>query len=223
MINAIVTDIEGTTTSVNFVYEVLFPYARNHICTYLQDNKNKPDIKSLLTDIQSEAGKKLSLEQTCALLQQWMDEDRKITSLKTLQGFIWADGYRKGGFTGHIYADVPKKLAEWKQSNISIYVYSSGSIKAQKLLFSHTNYGDLTRYFDAYFDTTTGNKREIDSYRKIASILNLEPDRILFLSDVTQELDAASKAGFNTILVDRKNEFTSEKYRKISSFDEIKL
>ncbi|MGY8814544.1 MAG: acireductone synthase [Gammaproteobacteria bacterium] len=221
MIEAIVTDIEGTTTSVSFVYDVLFPYARKNIASFITSNRNNQIIINQLAEIKKEAGKELDEQQIIQQLFTWMDEDRKITSLKILQGMIWEEGYKNGSFMGHIYEDVPSNLERWRNLNISIYVYSSGSIAAQKLLFGHTDYGDLTSFFTDYFDTTTGNKKESDSYLRIADSIGLEPEKVLFLSDVTEELDAAEKIGMKTVLICREKTSNSNGSSCIHNFHEI--
>ncbi|MGR8951746.1 MAG: acireductone synthase [Gammaproteobacteria bacterium] len=199
MIKAIITDIEGTTSSLSFVKDVLFPYARAHIAAFVRNHADDPEVQQLLADVSREAGRVLDVEQTIAQLIEWIDQDKKVTPLKALQGLIWDEGYRQGAFTGHIYADAAKNLQAWQASGLRLYVYSSGSVHAQKLLFAHTEYGDLTPWFSGYFDTRIGGKREVDSYRHIANALRMPPENLLFLSDIKEELDAAKQAGFHTI------------------------
>ncbi|MGK0297157.1 MAG: enolase-phosphatase E1 [Gammaproteobacteria bacterium] len=223
MIEAIVTDIEGTTTSISFVYDVLFPYARKHIASFITSHRNNQLIINQLADIKREVGKDLDEQQIIHQLLTWMDEDKKISSLKILQGMIWEEGYKNSSFMGHVFEDVPPSLERWKNLNISIYVYSSGSIAAQKLLFSHTEYGDLTSFFADYFDTTTGKKRESNSYLRIAECIDLEPEKILFLSDVTEELDAAVLSGMRTVLICRDKIDKSNDYSCAQNFHEIQI
>jgi enolase-phosphatase E1 len=196
LIQAIVTDIEGTTSSLSFVKDVLFPYARRRVGAFVRANGHRPEVKRLLDDARAAAGKALDVEALIAALERWIDEDRKITPLKALQGLIWEHGYRNSDFQGHVYPDAVRQLRAWRDRGLALYVYSSGSVKAQQLLFAHTAFGDLTNLFSGYFDTTIGGKKEAESYRRIAQALNLPPDRILFLSDVKEELDAARTAGF---------------------------
>jgi enolase-phosphatase E1 len=223
MLKAIITDIEGTTTSISFVYEVLFPYAREHLPAYINEHGSERTVVNLLRAIEIEVDKPLNQRQAIQKLLEWMDEDKKFTPLKDIQGLIWEDGYSKGSFRGHIYKDVPPNLQRWHDLKISLYVYSSGSIKAQKLLFSHSEYGDLTPYFKDFFDTTTGNKRESESYQRIAMGAGFEPEQIMFLSDVVQELDAAAIAGFKTVLVDRDGSVEPCKFNMVRNFNEIQI
>lgn len=222
MIKAIVTDIEGTTSSLSFVKDVLFPYAREHIGEYVRQHANEENIAAILNDVCKEAGKELDTEAIIAQLEQWIDEDKKITPLKNLQGLLWEAGYKNGDFNGHIYADAYKQLTAWQQHGLKLYVYSSGSVYAQKLLFGHTEYGDLNNLFSGYFDTNVGAKIETASYLQIAKELRLAPGDVLFLSDIQAELDAASSAGMQTIWLVR--DVTVDKnatHRQVSNFTEI--
>ena len=143
-IKAIVTDIEGTTSSLSFVKEVLFPYARANLADYVRLHAEEPQVKIVLEETCKEAGAVLDTEQSITQLIQWLDEDKKVTPLKSLQGLIWEAGYQKGDFKGHVYPDAAAYLKAWKAKGLDLYVYSSGSVHAQKLLFAHTEYGDLT-------------------------------------------------------------------------------
>ena len=197
-IRAVLTDIEGTTSSLSFVKDVLFPYARTHLGDFVRAHAHKADIASLLDDVRSEAGRSLDLHGVIRQLEQWIDEDRKMTPLKALQGLLWECGYKKGDFRGHVYADAQARLAQWQQAGLGLYVYSSGSIHAQKLLFGYTEFGDLNSLFSGYFDTTTGAKADAESYRRITEQIGLPAEQILFLSDIEAELDAARQAGLAT-------------------------
>jgi enolase-phosphatase E1 len=222
MIKAIVTDIEGTTSSILFVKDVLFPYARANMAGYVRRHADDPQVKPLLYDVCKEAGSQLSLEQIIAQLIQWIDEDKKVTPLKSLQGLIWEAGYRQGDFKGHLYADAAEKLKSWKADGLDLYVYSSGSVYAQKLLFGHTEYGDLTPLFSGYFDTHIGGKREQQSYDNIAKQLDIPANRLLFLSDIKEELDAAKAAGFQTIWLVRDSAPDPQaEHRQVDNFDQI--
>jgi len=221
MIKAVVTDIEGTTTSVSFVYEVLFPYARREINNFIQTYRNDPVVREQLVLISDETGTSLTDAQAVQQLLIWMDEDRKITPLKTLQGLIWEDGYKKGDFKGHIYDDVPVTLQRWRDQGILLYVYSSGSVQAQKLLFGYSDHGDLTSLFSGYFDTRIGNKRESNSYLQIATSIGLPPAQILFLSDIEQELEAAATAGMKTLLLVRDGRSPTGKFPSVQGFNDI--
>ncbi|MBN8530556.1 MAG: acireductone synthase [Alphaproteobacteria bacterium] len=204
-IRAIVTDIEGTTSSLSFVKDVLFPYARQHLAAFVRANANEQKMQAVLDEVSKLEGKKLDTEAAITMLLAWSDADKKITPLKSLQGMIWQKGYVDGAFTGHIYDDAVVGLKRWHEAGIKLYVYSSGSVPAQKLLFGHTPAGDLTPLFSGYFDTTIGGKLEAPSYRKIAEAINVASANILFLSDHAGELDAASEAGFSTMLLDREH------------------
>ena len=206
MIKAIVTDIEGTTTSLAFVKEVLFPYSRSYLGTFVKDRQTDPIVVGLISDVAKEVNRELSLDEAIEQLLLWSNEDKKITPLKALQGLIWEDGYRRGAFVGHIYADVLPKLRQWHRQGISLYIYSSGSVYAQKLLFGNTLEGDLTPLFSGYFDTRIGGKRETESYKKIAQETGFKPEQTLFLSDIKEELDAAKAAGYQTVWLCRDSE-----------------
>lgn len=198
MIEAIVTDIEGTTSSLSFVKDVLFPYARSHLADYVASHADEPQVRTLLDDAAQLMGGTADRAAIVEQLRAWIDADQKITPLKSLQGLIWLDGYRNGDFTGHIYEDAVRNLKAWHAQGYQLYVYSSGSVQAQKLLFGHSDFGDLTPLFSGYFDTHIGGKRGADSYRRIAAALGFPADRILFLSDIREELDAAREAGMAT-------------------------
>lgn len=199
MIRAIVSDIEGTTSSLRFVHEVLFPYSARHLPDFVQQNLGQPAVREQLAEAARLAG--LAPEDTPGLIAQllrWIAEDRKIPPLKALQGMLWERGYREGAFQGHVYEDAVQLLRQWHRQGSRLYIYSSGSIQAQKLLFAHTAHGDLTPLFSGYFDTGVGGKREVESYRRIAQEVGQAPGDILFLSDVKEELDAAQAAGLRT-------------------------
>lgn len=224
MIKAIVTDIEGTTSSLSFVKEILFPYARENLADYVRRHADQPQIKILLDDTCKEVGAILDTEQSIAQLIQWLDDDKKVTPLKSLQGLIWAAGYQQGDFKGHIYQDAAESLKTWKANGLDLYIYSSGSVFAQKLLFAHTEFGDLTPLFSGYFDTHIGGKKDQGSYYKIARQINIPADQILFLSDIKEELDAAKAAGFQTLWLTRDSSIDPQaEHRQISSFDLVDL
>jgi enolase-phosphatase E1 len=224
MIKAIVTDIEGTTSSLSFVKDVLFPYANKHLADFVRQHIDSEHIKSLLQDARQEVGEELDVEQLITLFRQWIAEDRKATSLKSLQGLIWEAGYNAGAFTGHLYQDAVENLKAWKAGNLDLYIYSSGSVYAQKLLFSHTEYGDLTTLFSGYFDTHIGGKREPQSYQRIAAQTHHQPNELLFLSDIKEELDAAQAVGFNTIWLIRDSQPDPDaEHLQVTSFDQIRL
>lgn len=206
-IQAVVTDIEGTTSSITFVKDVLFPYARQALPDFVARNAEEPDVRALLDALTEEVPEAGDDAARVALLQTWIDEDRKHTVLKALQGMIWEAGYREAEFTSHMYPDAVEALQRWYAEGVALYVYSSGSIAAQKLLFGYSDAGDLTPLFSGFFDTTTGPKRDTASYRAIAQSIGDAPEEILFLSDVVEELDAARQAGLQTVLVDRLEDY----------------
>ena len=220
-VRAVVLDVEGTTTSVRFVYDVLFPYAREHVASFLEssidDREVRGDVRLLRAEHAAEPGDAAlpawdddtgrGRAVSAARYALWlMDRDRKSTGLKSVQGKIWERGYREGRLVGHVYDDVPRALRRWAEQGKSIAIFSSGSVLAQKLLFSHTAAGDLTRWIDSHFDTTTGPKNVADSYLRIARALGRPADSVVFVSDVEDELDAAESAGMRTALCVREGD-----------------
>ena len=198
-IRAIVTDIEGTTSSISFVKDVLFPYARKRLPAYIETHADRSDVQHWLHEAAKEAGLiEASRQEVIELLLRWIDEDRKSTALKALQGMIWKDGYEAGEYRSHMYPEVAARLHAWRGEGLHLYVYSSGSVPAQKLLFRYSEAGDLSLLFAGYFDTETGPKREMDSYRRIVEAIGERPEHVLFLSDIVEELDAARAAGLQT-------------------------
>ncbi|MBN3265206.1 acireductone synthase [Pectobacterium brasiliense] len=224
MINAIVTDIEGTTSDIRFVHSVLFPYARERLADTVRQHGSDPEIAQALDALRQELGQPDADSETLiAALNQFMDEDRKSTALKQLQGIIWRTGYRNGDFQGHLYPEVATQLAAWQQQGLRLYVYSSGSVEAQQLLFGYSNAGDLRPLFSDYFDTRVGAKRETDSYRTIAQAIGLPAEQLLFLSDIRQELDAAQEAGWHTCQLIRDDADNVSRHRQVACFDQIDL
>ncbi|PKH21250.1 acireductone synthase [Enterobacterales bacterium CwR94] len=222
MIRAIVTDIEGTTSDIRFVHNVLFPYARQHLAAFIQQHQQEPAVAEILNALRQEIDQPAAdAEALITVLYGFMDEDRKSTALKALQGMIWRDGYVSGQFTGHLYEDVLPALKAWQAQGIALYVYSSGSVAAQKLLFGYSDAGDITPLFTGYFDTHVGAKREANAYRTIAAQTGFDPASLLFLSDIHQELDAAQEAGWNTVQLIRGEPDTDSVHRQVSRFDDI--
>lgn len=222
----ILTDIEGTTTSISFVADELFPYFRENI-QLLRDLSELPEVKQAfaetITLAKSEDGETIStVDEILQKLHQWSVEDRKITPLKTVQGILWEKGYKDGSLKGHVYPEVAEKLREWKSVGINLGVFSSGSVAAQKLIYGYSIAGDLTPLFSAYFDTKTGGKRETTTYKTIAETLQLNPGEILFLSDIKEELEAADQAGYQTIQLVRPGTVASWKITA-SDFNHISL
>lgn len=222
MIRAIVTDIEGTTSDIRFVHNVLFPYARERLAGFVTAQQHAEPVKTILDNLRRETdAPAASTADLITTLFAFMDEDRKSTALKALQGIIWRDGYLNGDFTGHLYPDVLPALEKWKAQGIDLYVYSSGSVAAQKLLFGYSDEGDITHLFTGYFDTLVGAKREVQSYRNIAEHLGHAPGTILFLSDIHQELDAAEAAGLRTIQLVRGDRDPASHHPQVQRFDDI--
>lgn len=224
MIKAIVTDIEGTTSSLSFVKDVLFPYSRSRLAEIVRHRAGEPGVQAQLDEVRRLAGAPLSDEQVITQLLRWIDDDKKITPLKALQGMIWEAGYRNGDYQGHVYEDAARILRQWKEQGLPLYVFSSGSVQAQKLLFGYSEFGDLTPLFSGYFDTHIGNKREAGAYQQIANNIGLPAAEILFLSDIKEELDAARAAGMRTIQLVRDGAVDSRAaHPQVGSFDEIEF
>src|SRR5215475_13500191 len=228
-------DIEGTTTAVDFVYKTLFPFAAERVDAYLRQHFAEAETVSLVEDLRREHAAEWTdhpaigpwlrrtpedeIVSAAKYVRHLIAQDRKVTSLKTLQGKIWEEGFRSGELKGHVYDDVPAAFESWKKSGARIAIFSSGSVLAQKLLFGHSTAGDLTKYIEAYFDTTTGPKRKAKSYSAIASALGEKSIRVIFVSDVEAELDAAKEAGMQTALMVRPGatETKSERHTTIKS------
>ena len=238
-IRAILLDIEGTTTPIDFVYKALFPYARTRLNQFLLEHGNQADVREYIKNLRSQhredtaqnlnpprwmdGSSILELGSAAAYAAWLMARDSKCSALKSLQGKIWQEGYEKGELHGEVYPDVPPALARWTSEGKIIAIFSSGSVLAQKLLFSSTPAGDLTKYLAAYFDTTSGPKNSPESYTQIARALAVEPPAVLFLSDVEKELDAARTTGMLTALSLRPGTAQPEKslHRVIYSFNEL--
>jgi enolase-phosphatase E1 len=220
---AILTDIEGTTTRITLVRDVLFPFARRRLGDFVRSRRD-PQVEAIVDDVRRlEGDPQLPEDQVVVRLEQWSDEDRKVTPLKALQGLIWADGYRSGELRGHVYDDALAHLRAWHDRGLRLYVYSSGSIAAQKLLFGHAEAGDLTGLFSGYFDTTIGGKLAAASYSAIASAVDLPPSEILFLSDHVGELDAARDAGLATTWIDRDGSPATSTHPRATTFHDVRL
>ncbi len=218
----VLLDIEGTTTPIDFVTQVLFPFARARMAAFLSAQWDDRGVREDVAQIRAESGGVPDAPGSVARhALALMDEDRKSTGLKALQGRIWADGYRDGKLQGVVYDDVPRAFVRWRTSGVRIAIFSSGSVLAQRLIFGHSTAGDLGRDIDGYFDTTTGPKREAGSYRSIAAALNVAPADVLFYSDVVAELDAARAAGMQTALSVRDGKAPSGTggHRVIHDFD----
>lgn len=201
----ILLDVEGTTSSISFVYDVLFEFAKRHVGDFLARHADDRFVAGLAGDIAVEAGaeRSASLEQAALAAIELMNRDVKSTPLKALQGMIWRSGFESGELVSHVFPDVPPALEQWAASGLDVRIYSSGSVDAQRLFFGHTSAGNLLPHLRGHYDTTTGPKREPASYTKIAADMRIEPRQILFVSDVGAELDAARAAGMATALAVR--------------------
>lgn len=225
-VRAILLDIEGTTTPVEFVYEVLFPYARRHVREFVKLNYSDAGLQSDISALRAEQRSDIEqgqeppawlvkeadaeVESVTNYVYWLMDQDRKSKGLKSLQGKIWEGGYRDGSLKSQVYPDIPPAFKRWRDQQRSIYIFSSGSVLAQKLLFAHTTGGDLTNYLSGYFDTTVGPKTAAASYRSISETIGHTADNVLFTSDVTAELDAAQSAGMTTALCVRSEALVTD-------------
>jgi enolase-phosphatase E1 len=232
-------DIEGTTTPLDFVHQILFPYARLHVKQFLEQQRSSTNVaadlaglcQEHLADVRAELGPpsldynspQSHLETMVSYIQWLMVRDRKSTPLKSLQGKIWEEGYRSGQLLAPVFDDVPGAFQRWQEQRRSIAIFSSGSVLAQQLLFAHTSYGDLTPYISEYFDTTTGAKTDAGSFQQIAGTLERLSHEIVFISDTPAELDAAKTVGFQVLLCERmKNEFQPQNpHPRICGFDNV--
>ena len=236
-IRALLLDIEGTTTPIDFVVKTLFPYAAADVEQFLRQNNSDSEIKDLIAELRStwsgaassgapvwiESSPEEKLISAASYVRWLIARDSKITPLKALQGKIWEQGFRSGQLKGEVYPDVAPAFVRWRKQGMRLAIFSSGSVLAQRLLFTHSTAGDLSSYIEAYFDTTAGPKREPASYRKIASALQVPPDQILFVSDVPAELDAAGSGGLLTAFSLRPgiSRSPSLSHTAIHNFDEV--
>jgi enolase-phosphatase E1 len=213
-IDLLLLDIEGTTCPVSFVTDTLFPFASRALEGFLQrEGSRRADVRQLLEaveaaweqDDEQEAARlrRQSPDDLLAYLRWLIRKDRKLPALKELQGLVWEHGYRSGELVAPLFADVPGSLESWRQQHIGLAVYSSGSVTAQKLLYRHSAAGDLSELFLHWFDTNVGPKQQSQSYAAIASILGIEPSRILFVSDSAAECRAAQESGMAVLFSDR--------------------
>ena len=204
----VIVDIEGTTSASAFVYDVLFPYARERFAPWIDVHANEAETAAVIASVGAEIGVgDPSHDQVVEALIEWTDADRKVTPLKTLQGLIWEQGFANGDLTSHFFPDAITALRDWHDAGLPISVYSSGSVLAQRNWYAHSPAGDLTPWMSDYYDTANaGPKRESSSYRAIAEAIDADPGSLLFCSDVVAELDAASQAGWQVVRVRRAGE-----------------
>jgi enolase-phosphatase E1 len=220
MIRVILTDIEGTTSSISFVHEVLFPYSAKHMAEFVREGAaDSTEIREQLDAVAHTSGvAREDIDGLVEVLDTWIREDRKETPLKALQGMLWEQGYQQGAFRGHIYDDAAEYLQRWHDRGLRLFVYSSGSVQAQKLIFGFSEAGDLTPFFSGYFDTRIGGKKEPTSYSNIIDELGVEPRTVLFLSDVEAELKAAEEAGMRTVWLVREGDLPNTKRAVTTDF-----
>lgn len=231
MTKAILLDIEGTTTPISFVHDTLFPYSGQRVGKFVEMHFGSlsNEISQLVDESSHDASYTIPVDPTepgsvASYLEHLIDQDRKSTPLKSIQGQIWDEGFRSGELVAPVFDDVPVAMTRWTESGKAVAVYSSGSVQAQKLLFSYTDHGDLTPLISKYFDTTTGAKRDASSYAAIAENLRLEPEKVLFVSDVPAELDAAQGCGMTTALAIRPGNAPvsgNANHRMIESFADL--
>lgn len=213
-VRGVLLDIEGTTSSISFVHDVMFPFVREHLSDFLRRRWHSGEMDRVREQMAKDDSQptwdawmesrrvepESELEACRSRIVEWMDADAKITGLKTLQGLIWDSGFKSGQLRSHVYPDVLPAIRKWRDSGIDVRIYSSGSIAAQKLFFGHVaEHGNVLELFTGHYDTTIGNKRESDSYLQIAKDWGLEPSEILFVSDLEPELVAAQKAGVHVV------------------------
>lgn len=235
-VRCVLLDIEGTTTPIDFVHDLLFSYARTQVRSFLTRNFAAEDVRADIVALHEEHAADVRAElappalnttdvESIAAYVEWLIAlDRKSTGLKSLQGKIWREGYRSGELKAQVFGDVAAAMERWHDAGLRIAIFSSGSVLAQQLLFAHTEAGDLMRFIDEYFDTKIGKKGEAESYRRIAKALSLTPHEILFVSDVVDELEAAKAAGVRPLLSLRPGnapQSEPERFRAIQSFNEI--
>ena len=226
----VLTDIEGTTSAISFVKDVLFPYARAALPDFVRKHGGELEVRHWLDRAAVDAGGVCQDEVLVEVLQGWIDEDRKHPALKALQGMIWLEGYQGGDFKAHVYPDAAQALRGWHAAGHRLAVYSSGSVAAQKLLFGHSTEGNLSPLFSGWFDTAVGGKREAASYANIVRELGVPAQEIVFLSDIVEELDAAREAGMRTVVLDRREDYPMPRtgqacngHERVESFAAIAL
>jgi enolase-phosphatase E1 len=226
-IKAVLCDIEGTTSSISFVHQTLFPIAYREMDSFVRMNWKSGVIREELEEVKTEiAGTGMNpsdvpVDKVIDTLRNWIRSDRKHSALKSIQGKIWRYSFEAGHIKGHVYPDVPVNFKKWKEEGLLICIFSSGSVEAQKLLFQYSEAGDLTPYISLYFDTTTGKKKDPSSYLLICARLAMEPQDIRFLSDTVEELDAAQIAGMQTFQLVREETAIVGSHPIASTFDEV--
>jgi 2,3-diketo-5-methylthio-1-phosphopentane phosphatase len=235
----ILLDIEGTIAPISFVYDVMFPFAREHLPRVLSDSWDAPDFAQILSHIERDIAQEIAAGTPGAIalpqapvaarqravlenLRAQMDHDRKTTGLKAIQGRVWRQGFEDGRLRSVVFPDVPAALGRWRGRGLSVGIYSSGSVEAQQLFMRYCEQGDLSQLVDAWFDTTTGPKREANSYATIAERCKVVPAEVMFYTDVAAEAAAAREAGMSTTLVIRPGNAPvhTDAFPKITAFTE---
>lgn len=219
-VDAVLLDIEGTIGSQRYVADVMFPYARQHLPDYVAAHRHDAQVRRALEETEHLAGDGAD---PVATLLRWIDEDRKAPPLKFLQGLVWDAGFRDGTLKGHIYPDALRALRRWRAMGIPLYIYSSGSVQAQKQFYRYNEAGDLSELFDGHYDTTMGPKVESASYQRIAAEIGVKPNRLLFLTDSERELEAACQAGLPVVQVVREGTVASTRFPSIPDLDRVEL
>jgi enolase-phosphatase E1 len=234
-VRGVLLDIEGTTTPIAFVHDVLFSYARDHVKQFLRENLDSEEVRADIELLRQEHAEDVSANRNPPVLDSTVDSiasyvewligcDRKSTGLKSLQGKIWRQGYQDGSLKSQVFDDVAPAMKRWHEAGLNVSIFSSGSVLAQQLLFAHTTAGDLTEFIDNYFDTNVGKKTDADSYRRIAADLGVDSQEIVFISDVVGELEAAKHAGMKTLLAVRPGNAPQESdqpFDRITGFTEL--
>jgi len=226
VITTVVMDIEGTTSSLSYVRDRLFPLASRRLPGWLAANRGRPEAEAILAETRRLSGQPTAgPDELAATLADWASQDAKVPPLKTAQGLIWQEAFAAGELTAHFYPDVPPSLQAWWRRGLRMYVFSSGSVAAQQEWFGHCPGGSLLGYLSGYFDTrNAGPKQEPGSYRVIAAAIGVPPGELIFLSDVPAELDAAAVAGWHTTLVRRDDAKAQPgRHPEITSFEELAL
>lgn len=235
--DVVLLDIEGTTSSIDFVHKVMFPFARERVEEFVTSNWDSPELSDcvdlLAKDLEQDSaatwlsGDAAANQQTVVdAVVNMIDNDIKATGLKQLQGIIWKEGFHSGELVAHLYDDTAPALHRWNKAGLDLRIYSSGSVGAQKLFFGHSVAGDILNLFSAHYDTKTGPKKESESYRKIVADAGVDANRIVFVSDVAAELDAAAEAGLQTVLSVRPGNGaveTPSKYQAVESFESLEI
>jgi enolase-phosphatase E1 len=217
----VLLDVEGTIGSKTFLSQVLAPYARDHLPAYIAAHATEPAVAQALHDTRALAG--IPGADATHVLLDWIAQDRKAPPLKKLQGLVWRKGFEEGAFAGHLFDDAVQALRAWHAAGLPLAIYSSGSVQAQKLYFSHSAAGNVAHWFTAHFDTDVGAKTAVSAYLQIAQKLHQIPWNLLFLSDSAAELEAAQGAGLQVVQVVREDTVADARFAQVQSFDQLQV